>query len=214
MALWDLFQNHTGRIIHKWTHYFPVYEKWFAQYIGKPLVFLEIGCGKGGSLQMWKQYFGPHAIIVGVDIDDSCKEFEEDQINIRIGNQADKTFLESIIAEFGKPDIILDDGSHKMSDILTSFKTLYSKTNKTGIYMIEDLHTAYWDEYEGGLERNGTFIEKSKSLIDELNADHSRGAIPSTDFTKSTIGMHFYDSIVVFERGTCGRKHAPQIGTE
>jgi hypothetical protein len=66
---------------------------------------------------------------------------------------------------------------------------------------VEDLHTAYWDEYGGGLGREGTFIEVCKALVDELNADLSRGALPATDFTRSTLSMHFYDSIVAFERG-------------
>jgi hypothetical protein len=78
--------------------------------------------------------------------------------------------------------------------------------------MVEDLHTAYWDEFEGGLRRSSTFIELCKSLIDELNADHTRGALPPTEFTKSTMGMHFYDSIVAFERGTHRNKASVMMG--
>jgi tRNA G46 methylase TrmB len=58
MALWDLFQNNTGRVIHKWTHYFPIYEHFFREYVGKPLVFIEIGCGRGGSLQIMQAFNG------------------------------------------------------------------------------------------------------------------------------------------------------------
>jgi hypothetical protein len=212
MPLWDLFLDNTGRVIHKWTHYFPIYERHFHRYVGRPLVFLEIGCGKGGSLQMWKKYFGPHARIVGIDIVPECKQFEESQIHVRIGNQSDARFLGSIVDEFGAPDIVLDDGSHVMADILASFNFLYPRTERRGIYMVEDLHTAYWEEYGGGLSREGTFIEKCKALVDELNADHSRGSVPASDFSQTTLSMHFYDSVVVFERGTYGEKHAPEIG--
>jgi hypothetical protein len=66
---------------------------------------------------------------------------------------------------------------------------------KNGVYMVEDLHTAYWGEYEGGLRKPSTFIELCKNLIDELNADHSRGALPATEFTRTTAGIHFYDSV-------------------
>jgi hypothetical protein len=83
---------------------------------------------------------------------------------------------------------------------------------KYGVYMVEDLHTAYWDEFEGGLRKPSTFIELSKNLVDELNADHSRGVLPATEFTKSTLSMHFYDSIVVFERGAHTKKWAPEMG--
>jgi SAM-dependent methyltransferase len=213
MALWDLFQNNTGRKIHKWVHYFPIYEKHFNKYIAKPLTFIEVGCGRGGSLQMWKKYFGPYARIIGIDIAPRCKAFEEEQISVRIGNQSDVEFLESVIEEFGSPDIILDDGSHIMSDIISSFNFLYPKIDKTGIYMVEDLHTTYWIEYEGGLRKENTFIEKCKSLIDELNAEHSRGQSSVTDFSKTTLSMHFYDSMVVFEKGSYGKKYAPIIGS-
>jgi cephalosporin hydroxylase len=198
--------------MHKWKHYFPVYERHFRDFIYKPVTFVEIGCGRGGSLQMWKRYFGPHARIVGIDILPECKQFEEDQIEIRIGAQQDLQFLESLVAEFGPPDIVLDDGSHVMSHVIASFKFLYPRVAKNGVYMVEDLHTAYWEEYEGGLRKPTTFIELSKNLVDELNADHSRGALVPTEFTKTTLSMHFYDSVTVFEKGAHTKKWAPQIG--
>jgi SAM-dependent methyltransferase len=212
MSLWSEFLTNEQRLIHKWKHYFPIYETHFKRFVNRDVVLLEIGCGQGGSLQLWKRYLGPHARIVGVDIKPQCTAFEEDQISIRIGDQSDKNFLAKIIEEFGTPDIVIDDGSHVMSHIKVSFDELYPKIVRNGVYLIEDLHTAYWDEYEGGLRRKGSFIEHCKDLIDELNADHSRCSVPSTAFTKSTHSMHFYDSVVVFEKGRHTLKSAPQIG--
>jgi 23S rRNA U2552 (ribose-2'-O)-methylase RlmE/FtsJ len=212
MTLWSDFLTNDKKIIHKWKHYFPIYERHFKDFVYKPVTFIEIGCGVGGSLQMWKRYFGPHARIVGIDVNPACKTFEEDQIEVRIGDQSDEKLLESLIDEFGTPDIVLDDGSHMMSHIVASFQVLYPRMAKNGIYMVEDLHTAYWDEYEGGLRKESTFIELCKNLIDELNADHTRGSVPPTEFTKSTLSMHFYDSVAVFERGTHTKKWAPRIG--
>jgi len=212
LNLWSSFLTNDGRLIHKWKHYFPIYERHFRDFVYKPVTFIEIGCGRGGSLQMWKRYFGPHARIVGIDILPECKEFEEDQIEIRIGAQQDRQFLENVIAEFGAPDIVLDDGSHVMSHVIASFQFLYPRVAKNGGYMVEDLHTAYWEEYEGGLRKPTTFIELSKNLLDELNADHSRGALAPTEFTRATLSMHFYDSVTVFEKGVHTKKWAPQIG--
>lgn len=212
MNLWSDFLTNDGRVIHKWKHYFPIYERHFHEFVYKPMTFVEIGCGQGGSLQMWKRYFGPHAIIVGVDIIPECKTYEEDQIEIRIGAQEDTRFLQSLVDEFGAPDIVLDDGSHRMSHVVKTFEFLYPRIASNGIYMVEDLHTAYWEEYEGGLRRPGTFIELCKGLLDELNSDHTRSALPPTAFTRTTLGMHFYDSVAVFERGCHTRKWAPQIG--
>ena len=161
---------------------------------------------------MWKRYFGPHARIIGVDINEDCKRFEEDQIEIRIGEQQNTAFLESLIDEFGAPDIVLDDGSHVMHHMSTAFHFLYPQLTKNGIYMVEDLHTAYWSEFGGGFRKKATFIELCKDLIDELNADHSRGMLPPTDFSNTTLSMHFYDSIVVFECGVHTKKLDLQIG--
>lgn len=211
MALWDLYQNNQGRPIQKWSHYFPVYEQFFSDYINKPLVFWEIGVARGGSLQMWKKYFGPYARIIGIDITRECKAFEEDQVHVRIGSQTDTGFLDGILEEFGPPDIVLDDGSHMMSHVCTTFSHLYPRISSKGIYMVEDLHTAYWEEYEGGLGKETTFIEKCKPLIDELHADHARGAVPTTDFSRSTLSMHFFDSMAVFVKGKEGRRFVPRL---
>jgi SAM-dependent methyltransferase len=209
MSLWAEFLNHSGRPIHKWKHYFPAYERHFGRYVNRPMTFIEIGCGFGGSLQMWKRYFGPHAQIIGIDINSDCKAFAEDQIAVCIGDQSDPAFLNTVVDEFGPPDIVLDDGSHIMEHIVASFSFFYPRTASDGVYMVEDLHTAYWDEYGGGLYRAGSFVELCKNLLDQLNADWSRGALPATDFTRDTQSMHFYDSIAVFERGRTLQKSAP-----
>ena len=212
MSLWSDFLTNDDRIIHKWTHYFPIYERHLERFRNQSITLLEIGVSHGGSLQMWKRYFGPFARIVGVDIDPRCAEVAEDQIEVRIGSQGDPAFLAELMREFGPFDIVLDDGSHKMGDIWTSFTTLYPNMTRAGVYLVEDLHTAYWPEYEGGLRQPGSFIERCKALIDELNADHTRGAVPRTGFSKTTLSMHIYDSVVVFERGVHLKKHAPMTG--
>ena len=196
---------------HKWTHYFPVYEAHLARYKNRPAVFIEIGVGAGGSLQLWKSYLGPFAQIVGLDLIDKS-DLEEEQISIRTGHQSDPEFLQSVIDEFGTPDVVLDDGSHIMDDVGRTFAFLYPRISPVGAYMIEDLHTAYWPEYGGGFGEPQSFIETAKGLIDELNADHARGALEPTEFTASTLSMHFYDSMIVFERGRHLHKHAPQLG--
>ena len=212
MSLYADFLTNKERLIHKWKHYFPAYERHFGSWVNKTVTFVEIGCGAGGSLQMWKRYFGPHATIVGIDIRPTCKEYEEDQVAVRIGAQQDPSFLQSVVDEFGPPDIVLDDGSHRMSHIRASFDFLYPRLSRNGVYMVEDLHTAYMEKYEGGARRKGSFMEICKDLLDQLNADHAGGAVPRTDFTRTTLSMHFYDSIAVFERGVHTRKHALRIG--
>jgi FtsJ-like methyltransferase len=211
VSLWSEFLNHKGRPIHKWLHYFTAYERHFARYVNRPLTFIEIGCGRGGSLQMWKKYLGPEAQIVGLDINGDCKAYEEDNVAVRIGDQSDTAFLATVLEEFGTPDIVLDDGSHVMSHVVATFRYLFPRTAPDGVYMVEDLHTAYWAEYQGGLRRPGSFIELCKELVDELNAGWGGSALEPTEFSRTTQSMHFYDSIVAFERGWTLRRRAPMI---
>ncbi len=212
MTLFGDFLHHRGRKVHKWTNYFPAYERHLSRFINVPATLLEIGCGEGGSAQLWKQWLGPYAQIVSLDINPACAGFQEDQIAVRIGHQADPAFLDRVLQEFGTPDIVIDDGSHMMSHVVKTFGHLYQRTSPSGVYLVEDLHTAYWDEYEGGVGRKGSFIELCKHLLDELNADWSRGFLPPTEFTRMTLSMHFYDSMAVFERGRIPAKSSIAFG--
>ena len=212
--LWQAFLTNRDRVAHKWTHYFPIYERHFSRFKDTSSLVLEIGCEKGGSLQLWKKYFGPLADIVGIDIDPSCKQIEENQIRVFIGDQSDTRFLGEVIDRVGPPDVVIDDGSHVMQHVRASFDFLYPKLSKNGVYLVEDMHTAYWSEYGGGYRKPDSFIERAKSLIDSLNAYHSRDSVPIDEFVKTTASMHFYDSVVVFERGVHRLTTAPRIGGE
>jgi cephalosporin hydroxylase len=213
MELWQDFLTNYQNIIHKWPHYFPAYERHFSGWRNKSLTFIEIGVSKGGSLQMWQRFFGPLAKIVGVDINPECKDHEAPGIFVRIGDQSDPVFLQSLIEEFGVPEIVLDDGSHQMKHILASFQFFYPRMPKNAIYMVEDLHTAYWEEYGGGVNNPASFINISKGFIDSLNADHSRGKIQPDLITRQTFSISFYDSIICFEKGDVWWKQSHMTGT-
>ena len=212
MTLWQDFLTHDGYPIDKWAHYFPIYDRHFSWYANKSLTFLEIGVARGGSLQMWQRFFGPLAKIVGIDIRERSKSYEAPGTLVRIGDQADEQFLQSLIDEFGVPDIVLDDGSHQMEHIAKTFNFLYPRLPKNGVYMVEDLHTAYWDEFGGGVSKPETFINLSKEYIDRLNADHSRGQVVPNFITRQTFGISFYDSVVVFEKGEVWSKQGVHRG--
>ena len=106
----EYFVRNNARLIHKWAHYFEIYHRHFYSFRGRQITLMEFGVYRGGSLQMWKHYFGGRARIVGVDIDPACKEFEEPQIEIHIGDQADNDFLRQLRQKIGPVDILIDDG--------------------------------------------------------------------------------------------------------
>ena len=195
------FRSNTGRLIHKCKHYFDIYERHFNRFRNKEVIIIEIGVSHGGSLQMWKNYFGKDAKIYGIDIDPRCKEFEEDNIKIFIGSQSDRDFLREIKKAIPRADIIIDDGGHTMKQQRVSFEELFDHVKDDGIYLVEDLHTSYWALFGGGHKRKNTFIEYSKNFIDYINAYHSEQKSLKVDkFTSSADSLHYYDSILVIEK--------------
>jgi hypothetical protein len=81
---------------------------------------------------------------------------------------------------------------------------VYPYVKDGGIFLIEDLHTSYWADYDGGYRKRDSFIEYAKDIIDDINAYHSRDkeSFQVNKNTKSISGMHVYDSIIVFDKAT------------
>ena len=211
MELWNYFTTNKGKKITKWKHYFPIYEKHFTPIRNKPIKILEIGILNGGSLEMWRYYF-PEATIVGIDINPLCKEHEQEGINIRIGDQTDEKFLQSLIDEFGTFDLIIDDGSHHVAHVNKTFQFLFPKLADEGIYFIEDTHAAYWDSHGGSIKEPESINNVAKGMIDSINADHARGQKEPDYFTRNVKCMSVYDSIIVFDKGNVGEKVPMEIG--
>jgi len=195
------FYNNPGRLINKWSNYFEIYDRHFAPFRGKEIVVLEIGVFCGGSLQMWKNYFGPKAKLYGIDIDPRCKEFEEENIEIFIGSQSDPNFLTKLKTKIPKIDILIDDGGHTMNQMRVSFDHLFDHVKPNGVYLCEDTHCCYYLWHGGGYKRSGSFIEYTKNIVDSLHAWHSQQKSFSIDkFTETVHSIHFYDSIVLIEK--------------
>ncbi|MBM2815266.1 MAG: hypothetical protein HW421_2028 [Ignavibacteria bacterium] len=207
------FSQNTGRLIGKWMHYFDIYDRHFARFRDTDVTILEIGIFQGGSLQMWKNYFGPKAKIYGIDINPECKALEEDNIKIFIGSQSDRKFLRDIKNTIPPIDILIDDGGHTMRQQIVTFEELFPHVKENGVYLCEDIHTSYWVKYGGGYKRRGTFIEYSKKFIDLLNAHHSeQRALKVTKFTESVDSLHYYDSVLVIEKRNREKPHAEMTG--
>ncbi len=214
------FRRNPGRLINKWDHYFDIYDRHLSRYRGKAPVVLEIGVYHGGSLQMWKKYFGRGATIYGIDVDERTRDFGEDGIHIVIGDQSDREFLRELVTRIGPIDIVIDDGGHTMEQQIVSFEELWPAVVDGGEYIVEDLHTSYWGHYGGGLGRSGTFIEWAKDLIDRQHAWHMSdpelardGKLEPDEYTRSIRGMHIYDSVIVFDRARVERPWTMRTGS-
>lgn len=207
------FENEDHRIIDKWSHYFDIYDRYLSKYRNKSIVILEIGVSHGGSLQMWKDYFGDETEIYGIDINPLCKNFEDERIEIFIGSQSDRIFLKDLKNKIPKVDILIDDGGHMMNQQIITFEELFDHVKDNGIYICEDLHTSYWLTHGGGFRRRGTFIEFSKDLIDCIHGWHSRQKnFILTKYSKAIYSLHFYDSMLIIEKGIISKPYTLQKG--
>lgn len=213
--------------INKIAHYLPVYESTFEKFRHQPIAFLEIGVSFGGSLELWRDYFThPDAIIVGIDYNPKCAMFDDParNVHVRIGQQQDRAFLESVTDEFGPFDYVLDDGSHIPSFTLASFQYLFANALVDGgAYLVEDLHTCYSSDCPPPELDDGTpqFTEVVKHLIDAMHGVYRQtptGEEFSNAFepdnpgrqphwmvpvvTKTIGSMEMHDSIVVINKRT------------
>jgi hypothetical protein len=190
--------------------YTPHYQNHLNRFKYKNNNILEIGVGGyedpyigGNSLRMWKSYF-PFSKIYALDIYD--KSFlQEKRIKIFKGSQVDFEFLNTITKEIGDIDIIIDDGSHINEHVIESFKYLFPKLKKGGIYVIEDTQTSYWENYGGdstNFNNEETIYGFFKSLIDCLNNEEFIiDNYHKTYYDKHIIAMHFYHNMIFICKG-------------
>ena len=210
--LLDLFAHHKGAVVHKWHHYIPFYDRYFSSFRGRAIRFLEIGVGGGGSLQMWRKYFGAQAIIFGIDIDPRCEAVNGPAAQVRIGSQTDYSFLESVVQEMGGVDIILDDGSHHMEHIAATLKYLFPRLSYGGVYMIEDLHAAYWRRFGGGYGSKKNVFVLAMDVIHDMHHWYHTHKIKQAAISGDCSGIHVHDSILVLEKNRVCKPVHSRVG--
>jgi hypothetical protein len=189
--------DRSGRGVWKWEHYFDIYDRHFRKFVGRPVTVVEIGVMGGGSLDLWRRYFGPQATIYGVDINESCKRLESDY-KILIGDQGDRAFWKSFKAIVKSVDILIDDGSHRPEDQIVTLEEMLPHLSPGGVFLCEDIHGIHngFCTYVHGIE---------KSL-------HAMQEQPSE--AQKWLSIHSYPYVTVIEKHAAPiqRLHAPKIG--
>jgi hypothetical protein len=196
----------------KWgSHWYAQHYAWHFRHLRrKKITLLEIGIGGyenpaagGCSLRMWRRYFS-NATIVGLDFYDKSPH-KESRIKIYRGDQSDETFLRQVIAEIGRPDIIIDDGSHINHHVIKSFEVLFPLLADDGMYVVEDTMTSYWPDHGGSTDdfhHAPTTMCFLKRLADGLNhmEFNQPGYVPSY-YDQNITALHFYRNLVFIKKG-------------
>jgi 23S rRNA U2552 (ribose-2'-O)-methylase RlmE/FtsJ len=206
--------NKSGPGIFKWDHYFEIYHRHLARFVNSECRVMEIGVDSGGSLRMWRNYFGAKANIYGVDIEPDCKVYEREGVKIFIGDQADRSFWRKVKEEVPHLDILIDDGGHSAHQQMVTLEELLPHLSPGGVYICEDVHGRgnTFLFYIAGLTSQ---LYETK-LIDDLRNSERRLSSPVNDFQASVQSIHHYPFVTVIEKRERGLPEfvAPKRGTE
>jgi len=188
-------------------HFLDVYDQHFSKFRGKDVCVVEIGVGHGGSLQMWKDYFGPKSRIYGGDIHPELAGFREDQIVVFPVDQRDRESLRAFAQKVGKIDVLIDDGSHHSPDQINTFEELFPLLSEEAIYACEDLQTSYSEAWEGGKNNPNAFVEYLKRMVDYLNGERTaQDQDYAQKFPEMVRSVNFYCYAVVIEKSPMAHK--------
>jgi len=197
LRLFQIYKN-LKHVSLKSDTYFQVYEEIFSKYVGKEITFVEVGVLHGGSLFMWREYFGEKARIIGIDLHPAAKELEKYGFEIYIGSQSDINFWKNFFSKIGKIDILLDDGGHGNVQQIVTLSEAIHNTNDDGTIVIEDTHASYLKKF--GNPSKYSFMNYSKYLIDVINSRFSDiKVIKNNNFKNKIYSISFYESIVAIK---------------
>jgi hypothetical protein len=204
------FLGRSGLLADKWAQYLKVYDRELEPFLelGRPVHLLEIGIAKGGSLAIWEALLPPGSSVVAFDIEAGCAALRYGpSVRVVIQDATDAAGVQAALGD-AKFDIIIDDGSHVSADIIAQFAILFPRLLPGGIYIIEDLHAAYWPSFGGGYLAPDSAISFLKRFVDALHTDYFEWdtSVPEAErarlvaLNREIARIAFHDSITVIER--------------
>ena len=141
-----------------------VYEKKLAKFKSRNINILELGSFSGASAAAFAKYF-PGSNVFCFDVNISNFIYKSKQIHvygIDVTNEKKiKQILKEILLRYdvNEFDIIIDDASHNLSDILLGLKLFFKLVKKGGFYIIEDFKHPNYHQYNRNIDH---------ILVDEL----------------------------------------------
>jgi len=182
---------------NKHSSYFQVYAELLEPYRNKPITFIEVGILNGGSLFMWREYFGAKARIIGIEFNPLAKRWESEGFDIFIGSQSDGVFWDDVFNKIGDVDIVLDDGGHTYEQQIVTAHKCIPHIKDGGLLIVEDTHTSYFKDF--GYPTKYSFIEWTKMLIDNINSRFPSVEASALPYKNSIYSISIFESIVSFK---------------
>ena len=133
------------------------YERKLEKFKNEKINILEIGSYAGSSAAAFVKYL-PNAQVFCFDINISNFKYKSKNIHVFGADINNEKKIEQILNKifndykFEKFDLIIDDGSHNLKDILIAFKLFFKNLKKGSLYIIEDFKHPNYYEYNNNLE--------------------------------------------------------------
>jgi hypothetical protein len=145
---------------------------------------------------VWEQYFH-NATIYALDIEPKFVEQlgQMDRVEASVVNVGNRVSLINWIAEanIDTLDIVIDDGSHRVYDIITAFSILWPRVTDGGCYIIEDAAQA---------DDSWTLRYKFSELSDQALFNQNE-----------ILSVEFWPNMIVATKKMEDEPRAPKMGT-
>ena len=176
----------------KHTNYFDIYDKLLSKYVGKDITFVEIGILDGGSLFMWREFFGKNARIIGVELNPEAIKWREHGFEIFVGDQSDPEFWADFFRVVGDIDVILDDGGHRNDQQIVTVKCSLPHVLDEGVIIIEDTQTSFM-KFE--TFTNFSFVSFLQRKIKSLYSRSDELSFEKDVFSESVHSIEFFTGV-------------------
>ena len=126
--------------IIKTHNYTILYEKYFKKIRNREIKILELGSHEGRGLASLYYYF-PNSKLCGANINPFQMRYHAERMDEIYIDVSSKKILKNFNKYFDKEfDIIIDDASHNLKDILQTLPMLFKNLKAGGFYVIEDIN--------------------------------------------------------------------------
>lgn len=181
----------------KYDSYFPAYEALLQKYVDRYVTIVEVGIFNGGSLFMWRKFFGPKARIIGIDLNPDAREWEKHGFEIYIGDQSSDTFWAELFQKIGKVDVVIDDGGHTNRQQIVTSHYAIQNINDGGLLIVEDVHTNYFREF--GNPSRYSFVNFAHRIVDGVNSRAYSLRRTYGQYSSRVYSVSFFESMVAFQ---------------
>lgn len=164
VSMLDLYEKNQDNVSDKQRFRLDFYNRLLQPYKDRPIRILEVGVQNGEYLDLWENFFSNALCIARCDIENKCADLKIGSKNVKVlsAEATQDELLKQVRANCDQFDVIIDNGSHKSSDIIHTFTKVFPMVSHGGLYICGDIYC----NYEGDLDNPQSAPAIFRSLSD------------------------------------------------